>query len=175
MIRLTPEQLRDDVRQLENLEISYAELLETTGGDVEAADATLATFVAESSDTTIESLCWYLREQGGMAEACAAETKRIAEVKARAEARALWAKDQIRAILLRRGDRRAEVGTFTIGMRTGSQSVVATEEIFPGMLPERFQRMKVEIDKGAIGKALKANEAVEGFKLQRGPDSLVIK
>lgn len=175
MIRLTPDQLREDVHRLELLEITYSDLLESTGGDVEAADATLATFVAESSDTTLESLCWYLREQGGMAEACTAETKRIAEVKARAETRARWAKEQIGAILSRRGERRAEVGTFTIGTRTGSQSVVAVEEIFPGMLPERFQRMKVEIDKSAIGKALKAGEAVEGFKLQRGPDSLVIK
>jgi hypothetical protein len=175
MMELTPEALRDSVRRLEDLEDAYREAVEETEGEIAEALEIVERQLAEFSSDAIEALCWYAREADLTVAAVDAEKKRLAEVAARASARKEWAKDRIRDLFERRGIRKAKAGTWSLHLQKGSQSVVETEEIEPSLLPKRFRRDKVEVNKAEIKKALKAKEEVEGFALKRGPETVVIR
>lgn len=170
---LTPNALRSRTWRLGELQAALSDLVEETQGEVTETVAELEALIAEEGEQTLEALCWLEREATAMAEAVKAESERLAEVGRRAKARKVWAREQMRELLVRRGVKSAKAGTFTVRRDPGSKSLVG--DGVPELLPERFRRVKVEADKKAIGDAIKAGEEVEGYRFERGPEKVVIK
>lgn len=175
-MRIAPEMLREELRALESLEIQFEQLVEENAGELTEAMAVIEKWIATTTDDSVEALCWYLREAEAMVQACKDEEARLRAVKQRGADQVAWVKDRLREIMRRRDTRRIDAGTFRVGLRKGSESAVPTEDIVPSLLPEKYQRHKpVEINKAAIAKDLKAGTPVEGWTLQRGPDSVTVK
>ena len=175
-MKIAPETIREELRALESLEIRYAELIEEQAGELTEATALVERWIATTTDDNVEALCWYLREAEGVVQACKDEQARLGAVKQRAADQVEWSKDRLREIMRRRDTKRIDVGTFRVSIRKGSQSAIPTEDVVPALLPEKYQRHKpVEVNKAAIAKDLKAEIPVEGWRLQRGPDSVSVK
>lgn len=162
---------------MESLEIQFEQLVEENAGELTEATKLIQGWINTTTDDSVEALCWYLREAEAVVKACKDEAARLKAVEQLAGGRILWAKERLREIMRRRDTRKLEAGTFRVSLRKGSESAVPTEDIVPSLLPEQFQRQinKVEINKDAIKRALKAGETVDGWILQRGPDSVSVK
>ena len=175
MYMITPEELRDSVRRLEDLEDAYREAVEETDGEITEAIEVVERWIAEFTGDVFAALHWYLLEAEAVAVACKAEEKRLAEVRARADGRVAWAKTVAGAVLDRRGVRKVKSQTVTVYKRQAPEKAVptGTEEPEPSLLPARFQKVEVAARKNEITKALKAGEKVGGYKLGRGPDAVV--
>lgn len=177
MIELTPEELRKEVRQLEDLEDAYREAIEETGGEITPAIEIVERGIAGFTGDIFESLHWYKCEAEATEVACKAEEARLAEVRKRAEGRAAWAKTVAKAVLERRGVRKVKTRTVTVYLQQAPEKLIPTgdEEPEPGLLPARFQNVKITAKKDEIRKALKAGEQVDDYKMGHGPDTVVFR
>jgi hypothetical protein len=173
---IVPQDLWAEVQRLEELEARYLEMVDESEGVVTQAVEMVEAGLVEFRGNAIESLHWYIREAEATVAACQAEEKRLAEVKRRAQARIPWAKQVVNRVLDRKGVRKMKAGTITAALRQAPEKVVPSgeEEPIASLLPERFQTIKISANKTEIKQALRDGETVDGYKLGRDPDSVVL-
>jgi hypothetical protein len=154
-------------RQLENLKVSYPEILE----DDEAWQMSL------ESETDLSALMTTIVRKIEDAKALAVGTKdRLEELekrKARFEDR-VEAMRQLAFKLMQAAQvNKLELAEATLSLRNGAQQIVG--EADPTTLPDDFCKVSRTIDRTKIKEALKAGKEVPGFSLSNAAPSLSIR
>lgn len=154
-------------RQLENLKVSYPEILE----DDEAWQISL------ESETDLPALMTAIVRKIEDAKALAVGTKdRLEDLekrKARFEDR-VEAMRQLAFKLMQAAEvNKLELAEATLSLRNGAQQIVG--EADPATLPDDFCKVSRTIDRTKIKEALKAGKEVPGFSLSNAAPSLSIR
>ena len=119
----------------------------------------------------VDNIVRYMRNLTREAEAIEAEEKELYKKRKTLENKADRLKAYIAANMAGLGLRELKAGLFKLRFQPTAPAISIVDE---SAVPEKFHRVKVEIDKLAIRDALKYGEEVPGIELQRG-EALVIR
>lgn len=120
------------------------------------------TLGAMGAEEKLESYCKIIRQLEADAEALKAEKTKIDEKKKAVENSIARMKMLIAAFLKAKGSAKEKSGIFTV---TLSKST-AVDIVDPQKIPEEYIKTKVDYDKSAILKVLRAGDTVEGCELK---------
>jgi len=123
--------------------------------------------LTEKADNIVK----YIRNLSAEADALKAEEAALFKKRKAAENKAERLKAYISAQMTLCGLRELRAGLFKLRFQQTPPAISIIDE---SAVPEKFHRVKVEIDKLAIRDALKAGEEVPGIEVQRG-EALVIR
>jgi len=123
--------------------------------------------LTEKADNIVK----YIRNLTAEADALKAEEAALYKKRKAAENKAERLKAYISAQMTLCGLRELRAGLFKLRFQQTPPAISIIDE---SAVPEKFHRVKVEIDKLAIRDALKAGEEVPGIEVQRG-EALVIR
>lgn len=142
--------------------------------DAEAAgegDDALRAFVDGSSRDSVLALAQYRKAVLGAAiDAAKAEERRIKAQRERMSRHDAWLGKLIGEMLDALGEKKIAGALLTVSRTVGTPRAVAEPGCDVNMLPERFvRRPPLEPRLQEIGAALKADEPVPGFRLERKP------
>ena len=118
-----------------------------------------------------DNIVRYIRNLSAEADALKAEEAALYKKRKAAENKAERLKAYISAQMTLCGLKELKAGLFKLRFQPTTPAISIVDE---SVVPEKFHRVKVEIDKLAIREALKAGEEVPGIEVQRG-ETLVIK
>jgi dsDNA-specific endonuclease/ATPase MutS2 len=113
----------------------------------------------------------YIRNLNAEAEALKAEEAALYKKRRAVENKAERLKAYLAAQMTLCGLKELKAGLFKLRFQPTIPAISITDE---SAIPEKFQKLKIEIDKIAIRDALKAGEEVPGIEVQRG-EALVIR
>jgi len=118
-----------------------------------------------------DNIVRYMRNLNAEAEALKAEETALYKKRKAAENKAERLKAYLAAQMTLCGLRELRAGLFKLRFQPTAPAISIVDE---SAVPEKFHRVKVEIDKLAIRDALKNGEEVPGIEVQRG-ETLVIR
>lgn len=138
-------------------------LLETaeTEEELQAINDTLEMLDC-SIEEKVENTAKYIKNVESDIEGIKAEINRLTALKKQKERNTEWLKSNIEYALKTKGIEKLEVGTFKCGYRKSES--VEVEDL--NALPMDYIKTKMEPDKTAIKKALKAGEELIGVRLK---------
>ena len=138
-------------------------LLETaeTEEELQAINDTLEMLDC-SIEEKVENTAKYIKNVESDIEGIKAEINRLTTLKKQKERNTEWLKSNIEYALKTKGIEKLEVGTFKCGYRKSES--VEVEDL--NALPMDYIKTKMEPDKTAIKKALKAGEELIGVRLK---------
>lgn len=138
-------------------------LLETaeTEEELQAINDTLEMLDC-SIEEKVENTAKYIKNVESDIEGIKAEINRLTALKKQKERNTEWLKSNIEYALKTKGIEKLEVGTFKCGYRKSES--VKVEDL--NALPMDYIKTKMEPDKTAIKKALKAGEELIGVRLK---------
>ena len=113
----------------------------------------------------------YIRNLSAEAEALKAEEAALYKKRKAAENKAERLKAYLAAQMTLCGLKELKAGLFRLRLQPTMPAISIVDE---SVVPEKFHRVKIEIDRLAIRDALKAGEEVPGIEVQRG-ETLVIR
>lgn len=125
----------------------------------------------------VENIVKYVRSLEALAEAKKAEAKRLSESAAGDLKKIEWFKNYMADNLQKAGINKMQAGVFALSFRKGSEVVELSDNLdgYIDLIPEKFKKYKVDINKTEVKKALKAGAEIPGVSLVRKPDALVVK
>jgi phage host-nuclease inhibitor protein Gam len=123
--------------------------------------------LTEKADNIVK----YIRNLSAEAEALKAEEAALYKKRKAAENKAERLKAYLAAQMTLCGLKELKAGLFKLRFQPTTPAISIVDE---AVVPEKFHRVKIEIDKLAIRDALKAGEEVPGIEVQRG-ETLVIR
>ena len=123
--------------------------------------------LTEKADNIVK----YIRNLSAEADALKAEEAALYKKRKAAENKAERLKAYISAQMTLCGLKELKAGLFKLRFQPTTPAISIIDE---SAVPEKFHRVKIEIDKLAIRDALKNGEEVPGIELQRG-EALVIR
>ena len=123
--------------------------------------------LSEKADNIVK----YIRNLSAEAEALKAEEAALYKKRKAVENKAERLKAYLAAQMTLCGLKELKAGLFKLRFQPTQPAISIVDE---SVVPEKFHRVKVEIDKLAIRDALKAGEEVPGIEVQRG-ETLVIR
>ena len=123
--------------------------------------------LSEKADNIVR----YMRNLNAEAEALKAEETALYKKRKAVENKAERLKAYLAAQMTLCGLKELKAGLFKLRFQPTAPAISIVDE---SAVPEKFHRVKIEIDKLAIREALKAGEEVPGIEVQRG-ETLVIK
>jgi len=123
--------------------------------------------LTEKADNIVK----YIRNLSAEADALKAEEAALYKKRRAVENKAERLKAYLAAQMTLCGLRELKAGLFKLRFQPTTPAISIVDE---SAVPEKFHRVKVEIDKLAIRDALKNGEEVPGIELQRG-EALVIR
>ena len=115
-----------------------------------------------SIEEKVENTAKYIKNVESDIEGIKAEINRLTTLKKQKERNTEWLKSNIEYALKTKGIEKLEVGTFKCGYRKSES--VEVEDL--NALPMDYIKTKMEPDKTAIKKALKAGEELIGVRLK---------
>lgn len=118
-----------------------------------------------------DNIVRYIRNLTAEAEALKAEEAALYKKRKAVENKAERLKAYLAAQMTLCGLKELKAGLFKLRFQPTQPAISIVDE---SVVPEKFHRVKVEIDKLAIRDALKAGEEVPGIEVQRG-ETLVIR
>ena len=118
-----------------------------------------------------DNIVRYIRNLSAEADALKAEEAALYKKRRAVENKAERLKAYLAAQMTLCGLRELKAGLFKLRFQPTTPAISIIDE---SAVPEKFHRVKVEIDKLAIRDALKNGEEVPGIELQRG-EALVIR
>lgn len=165
-MRLDPSVVR---QQIENLKITCPDTWED--GDEKLLTDVLA------GETDLMEFLMIVEDQRQEATSMAAGiATRIAELgirQERYERREKARRDLMFKLMSAADLRKAELPIATLSIRTGQRKLVGDAD--PLFVPEQFRRVKVDLDRVAIKKAIEEGATVIGFELSNGEPSISIR
>ena len=125
----------------------------------------------------VENIVKYMKSLEALADAKKLEAKRLSESASADLKKVEWFKNYMADNLKKAGITKLQAGVFSLGWRKGSEVVKLSENIdgYIDLIPERFKKYKVDINKTEAKKALKEGLEIPGVTIVRNPDSLVVK
>ena len=123
--------------------------------------------LTEKADNIVK----YIRNLSAEADALKAEEAALYKKRKAAENKAERLKAYLAAQMTLCGLKELKAGLFKLRFQPTAPAISIIDE---SVVPEKFHRVKVEIDKLAIRDALKNGEEVPGIKIERG-ETLVIR
>ena len=123
--------------------------------------------LSEKADNIVR----YMRNLNAEAEALKAEETALYKKRRAVESKAERLKAYLAAQMTLCGLKELEAGLFKLRFQPTTPAISIVDE---SVVPEKFRRVKIEIDRLAIRDALKAGEEVPGIEVQRG-EALVIR
>jgi Siphovirus Gp157 len=139
------------------------------------ADPELIHDMLEGETDVYEIIDWLLGKLGdeeSMEDAIASRLTALAGRKAACSARQARVRSALHACMAATGERSMRRAEATVSLSFKKQGISQIEE---AMLPDRFFRMKREVDKAAIREAMAAGEVVPGVLLDNGGDTLTVR
>ena len=118
-----------------------------------------------------DNIVRYIRNLNAEAEALKAEEAALYKKRKAAENKAERLKAYLAAQMTLCGLKELKAGLFKLRFQPTAPAISIVDE---SAVPEKFRRVKIEIDRLAIRDAIKAGEEVPGIELQRG-EALVIR
>ena len=118
-----------------------------------------------------DNIVRYIRNLSAEAEALKAEEAALYKKRKAAENKAERLKAYLAAQMTLCGLKELKAGLFKLRFQPTAPAISIVDE---SAVPEKFHRVKIEIDKLSIRDALKNGEEVPGIELQRG-EALVIR
>lgn len=113
----------------------------------------------------------YIRNLSAEADALKAEEAALYKKRRAVESKAERLKAYLAAQMTLCGLKELKAGLFRLRLQPTMPAISIVDE---SVVPEKFHRVKIEIDRLAIRDALKASEEVPGIEVQRG-ETLVIR
>lgn len=180
-------QQQDDLARatwrLHQLSAEAEMIYELSAGEVTDEAALLEQWIAESSDATLQALCNFRGEIEGRLLSIAKEQERLKEAKAACDAKLEWTKARVIDVMRHLGERSKDVGTYHISLRAGTERLETDPNAAPdlGMLQMideslvRVSEPKIEPNRPAILRAIKAGKNIPGYIAVRGEESVAIK
>jgi len=123
--------------------------------------------LSEKADNIVR----YMRNLNAEAEALKAEETALYKKRKAVENKAERLKAYLAAQMTLCGLKELKAGLFKLRFQPTTPAISIIDE---SAVPEKFHRVKIEIDRLAIRDALKAGEEVPGIKIERG-ETLVIR
>lgn len=163
---MNPQLVFRVVREISDLIAVYPELEE---------DETLRADVLEGETDINNVLAKLVQEREAayaMAEGVKAPVNDLRERKARLERRGDGYGEAIERVMAAAGLSKVTLPSATISVSQAAPSVVIEDE---ASLPERFIRIKREVDKSAINAAVKAGEEIPGVVVSNGGSRLTVR
>ncbi len=128
---------------------------------------------ASNLNEVLEQLSAAMRDTDTMMEAQTQRIKDIQERRARYEARYESLREMIFDLMQTAELRKVELSEATLSIRSGSQSVMVTDQ---ELIPLKFLKVAPPtVDKAALRDALKAGEQIAGASLSNGAPSLAVR
>ena len=118
-----------------------------------------------------DNIVRYIRNLSAEADALKAEEAALYKKRKAAENKAERLKAYLAAQMTLCGLKELKAGLFKLRFQPTTPAISIIDE---SAVPEKFHRVKIEIDRLAIRDALKAGEEVPGIKIERG-EALVIR
>lgn len=176
-LSLVPEELRDRVREIENLRLSLEEMLEDPDADLDGSieDQTLRFIAASDEETALAAVAYYKDVLEPAIVACKHAQERLRKRRGELEARCDWTKSVVKRQLAKLGVRRVQDATHFASLRAGSLHVRQVGEVDLDLLPDELVKREVKPRLDEIGRRLKADEHIEGFEIARGEETVVMK
>lgn len=150
-------------------------LLEETDGELTPDIEAILASAGDSLVVSVDRMAAMVLETKANAASFAEEERRFAAKKAAAIKAAANLTETIRAALVVAGEKKVKGARFLVWTQASAPSVVLAEGATPESVPERFRRVKTEIDKAAIGMALKAGEDLGGVATLQASTHVRIK
>ena len=151
----------------------YREVLEMEPANEDELAAQMAALNDIEGELTekADNIVRFLRNISAEADALKAEESRLYERRRALENKYERLKAYLAAQLMTAGLRELKAGLFKLRFQPTTPAISIIDE---SAVPEKFHRVKIEIDRLAIRDALKAGEEVPGIKIERG-EALVIR
>ena len=151
----------------------YRSILDIEPENVEEYSAMMAALDEVQAELTekADNIARYIRNLTAEAEALKAEEAALYKKRKAAENKAERLKAYLAAQMTLCGLKELKAGLFKLRFQPTAPAISIIDAL---AVPEKFHRVKVEIDKLAIRDALKNGEEVPGIKIERG-EALVIR
>jgi hypothetical protein len=178
-LSLIPQQIRSRVGDIDGVRARLEELMEDPESDPDASiEEAMARFIEDATEDTALALCAYLRT--GIEPSLAGlkmEIERLSKRRHVLEARAEWTRNTLVEMLRQLGTKRVQNAEYFATLRAGAERVEPTgDEIDVDMMPDDLvRRTPVVPDLAKVKAAIKAGREVHGYRLGRGPETVVVR
>jgi len=161
------------VAALYEIAAQYREVLEMEPANEDELAAQMAALNDIEGELTekADNIVRFLRNISAEADALKAEESRLYERRRALENKYERLKAYLAAQMTLCGLKELKAGLFKLRFQPTAPAISIVDE---SAVPEKFHRVKIEIDRLAIRDALKAGEEVPGIEVQRG-EALVIR
>jgi chromosome segregation ATPase len=129
--------------------------------DVQAALASLEGDLEVQLQEKVEGYCKVIREMEADADKFKREMERLGDRKRAIENATKQMKQRLRERLEAIGQTKVKAGTFAVSVRPAGGKPGVDVMLPPALLPERFQRVKVEPDIEVIREAINLGEPID--------------